>query len=82
MDNDNTINFKSMFIQFAHIKAKQNLKPNILFEALVEHCKEINYLYGTHIIKNNSDNKLMFDIKLNDLIHGAKLLGMFVIDKV
>ncbi len=79
---DNYYYFKSKHLEFAYIKAKYNLKPNILFEAILKHCKDINYLYGTHIIKDNETNKNMFDIKLSDLIHGVKLLGMFVIDKV
>ncbi len=69
-------------LEFAYLKAKINLKPNILFESLVEHCKEINSLYITHIIKDNIDNKNMFQYKLNDLLFACEKLGLFVIDKV
>lgn len=74
--------FSSKELEFAYLKAKSNLKPNILFEALTEHCKEINSLYINHTIKDNDDNKKMFDVMLSDLIYGCSKLGLFTIDKV
>jgi hypothetical protein len=74
--------FSSKELEFAYLKAKANLKPNLLFEALVEHCKEINSLYINHIIKDNDSNKSMFENKLSDLIYGCNKLGLFTIDKV
>lgn len=79
---NNNGKFCSKELEFAYLKAKANLKPNILFEALTEHCKEINSLYITHTIKNNDDNKKMFDVMLSDLIYGCSKLGLFTIDKV
>jgi hypothetical protein len=74
--------FNSLQLSFAEIKSKVNLKPNILFEALVEHCKNINALYLTHTIKDNEENKLMFNGLLSDLLYGCNMLGLFTIDKV
>lgn len=75
-------NFKSKHLEFAQHKAKVNIKPSSLFNELVEHCKEINVLYGEYTIKDNPSNKAMFDEKLADLSLGLKLLGLFNIDKV
>lgn len=75
-------NFKSKELQFLLLKSKVNLKPNILFEGLVELCKEINLLYNTLIIKDNKDNKKIFEEKLSDLSFGFKKLGLFNIKKV
>lgn len=74
--------FNSQALEFAFLKSKVNLKPNILFEALVEYCKEINTLYKYHIIQDNDDNKKMFNVMLSDLIYGCSKLGLFTIDKV
>ncbi len=74
--------FNSLDLAFAEIKSKSSLKPNILFEAIVEHCKEINSLYISHTIKDNEGNKLMFEKMLSDLILGCNKLGLFTIDKV
>jgi len=79
---NNTTNFHSKTLEFAELKSNTNLKPNILFDALIQHCKEINSLYGTHVIKDNADNKKMFEELLSDLILGCKKLGLFVIHKV
>ncbi len=75
-------NFISKRLEFAYLKAKQNLKPNILFEALVDHCKEINSLYVNHTIKDNVTNKKMFEGLLSDLVHGCNKLGLFTIYEV
>lgn len=74
--------FNSKYLEYTYLKSKYNLKPNILFEALVEHCKEINSLYISHTIKDNPENKIMFDKKLSDLILGCEKLGLFTIKKV
>lgn len=75
-------NFKSKELEFLFFKSNVNLKPNILFEGLVELCKDINLLYNTLIIKGNEDNKKMFEEKLSDLSFGFKKLGLFNIEKV
>lgn len=74
--------FNSKHLEFAEYKSKVNVKPSLLFNELIEHCKEINVLYGEHIIKDNPTNKVMFDEKLADLSLGFKLMGLFNIDKV
>jgi hypothetical protein len=74
--------FNSLGLAFAEIKSKTSLKPNILFEAIVENCKEINSLYVSHRIKDNDKNKAMFELMLSDLILGCNKLGLFIIDKV
>ncbi|MCU0344228.1 MAG: hypothetical protein MUF28_10485 [Ignavibacterium sp.] len=74
--------FISRELEFAYLKAKSNLKPNILFEALVEHCKDINSLYPNNRIRNNDENRKMFELKLSDLIYGCSKLGLFTIKKV
>jgi len=75
-------NYKSKELQFAEIKSKMNLSPNILFEALVKHCKMINKLYETHYIKDNDKNIEIFSNLISDLELGMKKLGMFSINKV
>jgi len=74
--------FISRDLEFAHLKTKITLKPNTLFLALIEHCKDINALYTKYTIKGDKDVKTMFEIKLSDLLLGCKELGLFVIDKV
>jgi hypothetical protein len=74
--------FNSKDLEFAYLKSKINLRPNFLFEALVNHCKEINLLYTSHIIRDSEDNKKMFEILLSDLVYGCKKLGLFIINKV
>jgi len=74
--------FTSRDLEFACLKSRINLKPNVLFESLVEYCKEINSLYGTCIIRGSENNKKMFEEKLSNLVLGIKLLGLFVIEKV
>lgn len=75
-------NFIYRNLEFAYLKARFNLTPNTLFEALVEHCKGINLLYGTNIIKDNAANKHIFEMRLQDLVLGANKLGLFTIKKV
>ncbi len=74
--------FTSDKLNFYYLKSKNNIAPNILFNEIVEHCKEINTLYSTHKIVGNIENKKMFDDKLSDLSLGFKLLGLFNTKKV
>lgn len=74
--------FHSTELNYAYFKSKTNLKPNILFSAAVELCKDISGLYGTHMIKNNPDNKHMFDKKLGDLHMCFVKLGLFPVFKI
>lgn len=74
--------FKSKYLEHAYMKSKINIKPNILFNQLIEHCKDINILYQKKIIKDNFENKKMFEDMLDDLMYGMKLLGLFEIDIV
>lgn len=76
------INFNNKDIEFWYLKSKYNMTPNLLFDSIVELCKEINILYNTHHINNNDENRMMFEYKLSDLILGSKKLGLFLIDKV
>jgi len=75
-------NYVSEELQFAELKSKVNLSPNLLFESLVKHCKSINKLYETHYIKNNKENIELFSTLISDLELGMSKLGMFSIDKV
>lgn len=74
--------FNSKELYFAFLKAKFNTKPNILFEALYNHCVEINNLYSKVIIRDDDKNKLMFEKKLSDLILACNKLGLFEINKI
>ncbi len=74
--------YYSKELQFAELKSKYNLAPNILFEALVNHCKNINKLYEKLYIKNNEENIKIFSDLISDLQLGMSKLGMFSIDKV
>lgn len=74
--------FKSSSLDFKFLKSISSLQPNILFEEVVEHCKKINSLYDTHIIKDNPENKAMFQELTNDLMLGCKKLGLFKIEKI
>lgn len=74
--------FKTKKLDFALLKSKINLKPNVLFDALDDYCKEINGLYLTNYIQGNEENKNMFNHKLSELIYGCKKLGLFTIKKV
>lgn len=75
-------NYQSKELQFAELKSKVNLTPNILFESLVGHCKKINKLYEGIYIKGNPENIELFSNLISDLELGMKKLGMFSVDKV
>lgn len=78
----NYTEYDSQELAFADMKAKSNLTPNVLLDALVKHCKKINGLYETHYIKNNPENIELFSGLISDLELGMKTLGMFSIEKV
>lgn len=69
-------------LQFHDIKSKCMLSPNVLFDALVNHCKKINKLYETHYIKDNETNIKIFSDLISDLEYGMLTLGLYSIDKV
>lgn len=77
-----TLEFNNTVLQYKYMKSLYNLQPNILFNGLVEHCKMINGLYGTHRIEGNPENEVMFSNFKEDLELGMNLLGLFLIDKV
>lgn len=72
----------SLPIEFAALKAKTNYAPNLLFDALVELCREINAAYGFMPIKGNDANAKFFQTLLSDLLWGCNKLGLFFINKV
>lgn len=74
--------FVSKRLEYHEMKAKFHLAPNILFDELVNFCKNINGLYETHQIKGNDDNIKMFSVIISDLELGMKKLGLFPIDRV
>ncbi|MEK6828773.1 MAG: hypothetical protein AABY15_01515 [Nanoarchaeota archaeon] len=78
----NISKFNNNELQFKYMKALYNLQPNILFNALIEHCKMINSLYETHQINGNPENEVMFSNFKEDLELGMKKLGLFLVDKV
>lgn len=77
-----TDKFNNTEIQFKYMKAQYNLQPNLLFNALIDHCKMINNLYGKHKIQGNPENEVMFSNFKEDLELGMKKLGLFLVDKV
>lgn len=74
--------FLSPKLQFAEIKAKKMLQPNILFDALVSHAKYISGLYQELRIRDNEDNQKIFTLLQHDLILGMSKVGMFNIKQV
>lgn len=74
--------YQSKQLQFAELRAKINLSPNILFDELVNHCKYINKLYETNYIKDNPENIELFSNLISDLELGMLRLGMFSVNKV
>lgn len=74
--------FNNTELQFKYMKALCNLQPNVLFNALVEHCKMINSIYATHKIEGNPENEVMFSNFKEDLELGMNKLGLFLVDKV
>ncbi len=77
-----TSNFNNNALQFKYMKSVCNLRPDILFNGLVGHCKMINKIYSTHKIEGNPENMVMFSNFKEDLELGMKILGLFLVDKV
>ena len=77
-----TDTFNKTSLQFKYMKAMYNLRPDILFNGLVDHCKMINKLYATHKIEGNPENEVMFSNFKEDLELGMNTLGLFLVDKV
>ncbi len=79
----NIINgFISKVLQFMLLRTKILISPKLLFTELVELSVNINKLYIDHHIKDNEENKKIFQPLLDDLNFGMNLLGMFSVDKV
>jgi len=74
--------YQSKKLQFAELRAKTNLSPNVLFDELVSHCKHINALYETHYIKGNEENIELFSNLISDLELGMLRVGMYSVEKV
>lgn len=66
----------------AYMMGVKHLEPHYLMKALVEYCKVVNNLYGSHRIQGNEKNKLMFTKKLAQIEQASKLLGLYSIDRV
>lgn len=77
-----TETFNNNKLQFAFMKSLSNLNPSIFFNELIDHCKMINAMYGTHKIAGNPENEVMFSNFKEDLELGMKKLGLFLVDKV
>lgn len=77
-----TEKFNNNELQFKSMRALLNLQPNILFNALVDHCKMINQMYGLHKIEGSPENEVMFSNFKEDLELGMNKLGLFLVDKV
>ena len=69
-------------LQFAHLRARANLAPNILFQATVDHAKRISSLYETHRIAGSADNARMFADLASDLLWGMKKMGLMDVQRV
>jgi arginyl-tRNA synthetase len=82
IEKSNNSDFHSKKLNYLLLKSKYSVQPNILFEGVVNLCKEINTLYATHQIRDNEENKKIFQTLVDDLIVGANKLGLFLIDKV
>lgn len=74
--------YQSIDLAFKSLKAKSILKPNVLFEGIIDHCKKINTLYETHYIKDNEINYKKFQELTSDLVLAFSEIGLFPIEKV
>lgn len=74
--------FNSQLLQFNLLQAKTFIKPNVLFDGLVNLCNEINKLYIDNHIKDNEESVKLFQPMIDDLVYGLSLLGMYEIEKV
>ena len=78
----NILKFNSNELHYLYLKSKFNLTPNLLLKGLVELSNKINQLYTTHTIKGNTDNQMMFQPLIDDLVFGMYKLGMYYVDKI
>lgn len=76
--------FHSNYIQYKFAKASWEYSPNLLLDALVEHCKSINQLYENpeYNIRKDDNVRIFFGTLLEDLELGMKKLGMLSIEEV
>jgi len=77
-----TDKFNSTELQFKYMKSLSGLRPDILFNAMVDHCKMINKIYSTHRIEGSPENEVMYSNFKEDLELGMNKLGLFLVDKV
>ena len=74
--------FHSPLLKLKMLKAKHNLSPNVLFEALVEQAGKISNLYEQYKISGHPENHQFFENLAEDLLFGMKKIGLFDIEKV
>jgi hypothetical protein len=74
--------YSSPKLKIQSLKAKVNLKPNTLFDGLVEICEQINRLYLEYKIKDSEVNRKMFQTLTHDMILAADELGLLPVRKV
>jgi len=79
---DLNYNLNDEELEFLLYKSKFNLKPNILFNGLVDYCKMVNLKYSELKIKDNPDNKKLFENYLGNINYCLQILGLFLIKKV
>lgn len=64
------------------LRAKYNLKPHLLFKALVEICEKINEKYKSHKIKNHPENQMIFQTLTSDMMLAVTELGLLPVYKI
>ncbi len=74
--------FHSVDMQFAYLKAKYSMEPNVLLKALVSLAKDISGLYEQYRIKDTPENHHHYVKLAEDLLLGMSLLGMKYVEKV
>jgi hypothetical protein len=81
---ENVDKFHSNYLQYKFLKASWNYSPKTFLDALTEHCKEINKLYGNpdYNIQKDDNVRIFFGSLLEDLELGMKKLGLFSIEEV
>lgn len=81
-DKNISTKFENKELEYLHLRSYNDLKPNLLFDGLINLCNEINHLYSNHHIRGNQKNIEMFGKLLSDLMIGCEKLGLFYITKV
>lgn len=74
--------FSNPSLGYAYAKSLHSKAPHTLFNALSDHCMQINSLYRTHRIADSSENHQMFLELMKDLELGLKKLGLFSVERV